>query len=106
MFFDSGKSTLKAESEKELENLLSILNEIPTLKIEISGHTDNVGSAKFNKSLSEKRAKAVVDYLISKGISADRLTYVGYGFDQPIASNDTPEGRQQNRRTEFKVISR
>ena len=106
IFFDSGKSTLKAESEKELDNLLTILNEIPTLKIEISGHTDNVGSAKFNKSLSEKRAKAVVDYLISKGISADRLTYVGYGFDQPIASNDTPEGRQQNRRTEFKVISR
>lgn len=106
IFFDSGKSTLKEESQKELDNLLEILNEVPTLKIEISGHTDNVGSAKFNKSLSEKRAKAVVDYLVSKGISADRLTYVGYGFDQPIATNDTPEGRQQNRRTEFKVLSR
>jgi len=106
IFFDSGKSTLKDESQKELENLLAILNEVSTLKIEISGHTDNVGSSKFNKSLSEKRAKAVVDYLISKGISADRLTFVGYGLDQPIATNDTPEGRQQNRRTEFKVISR
>jgi outer membrane protein OmpA-like peptidoglycan-associated protein/tetratricopeptide (TPR) repeat protein len=106
IFFDSGKATLKPESQKELENLINILNEVKTLKIEISGHTDNVGSAKFNKALSERRAKAVVDYLISKGISADRLTYKGYGFDQPIATNDTPEGRQQNRRTEFKVISR
>lgn len=106
IFFDSGKSTLKPESEKELENLLKLLNEIPTLKIEISGHTDNVGSAAFNKNLSEKRAKAVVDYLVGKGINADRLTFMGYGFDQPKASNDTPEGRQENRRTEFKVLSR
>lgn len=106
IFFDSGKSTLKAESEKELENLLKMLNEIPTLKIEISGHTDNVGSATFNKNLSEKRAQAVVDYLVGKGINADRLTFIGYGFDQPKASNDTPEGRQENRRTEFKVLSR
>lgn len=106
IFFDSGKSVLKPESEKELENLLKMLNDIPSLKIEISGHTDNVGSAKFNKDLSEKRAKAVVDYLVGKGINADRLTYVGYGFDQPKASNDTPEGRQENRRTEFKVLSR
>ncbi|MBN2746058.1 MAG: OmpA family protein [Bacteroidales bacterium] len=106
IFFDSGKSTLKPESEKELENLLKLLNEIPTLKIEISGHTDNVGSATFNKNLSEKRAKAVVDYLVGKGVNADRLTFVGYGFDQPKASNDTPEGRQENRRTEFKVLSR
>ncbi len=106
IFFDSGKSTLKPASQKELQNLIDILNQIPTLKIEISGHTDNVGSSAFNKKLSERRAKAVVDYLVSKGISADRLTYVGYGEDQPIATNDTPEGRQQNRRTEFKVLSR
>lgn len=106
IFFDSGKSTLKPESQKELENLMKMLNDIPTLKIEISGHTDNVGAAAMNKKLSQDRAKAVVDYVVSKGINADRLTFVGYGFDQPKASNETPEGRQENRRTEFKVLSR
>jgi outer membrane protein OmpA-like peptidoglycan-associated protein/tetratricopeptide (TPR) repeat protein len=106
IFFDSGKSTLKKESEAELATLLKMMNDVPTLKIEISGHTDNVGSATFNKKLSERRAKAVVDYLIGKGISNDRMTFVGYGFEKPKASNDTPEGRQENRRTEFKVLSR
>ena len=105
IFFESGKSKLKKESEVELATLLKMLNDQPTMKIEISGHTDNVGSASFNKKLSENRAKAVVDYLIEKGINADRMKYVGYGFDQPRASNDTPEGRAENRRTEFKIIS-
>jgi outer membrane protein OmpA-like peptidoglycan-associated protein len=76
------------------------------LNIEISGHTDNIGSAAYNKTLSEDRAKAVVNYLTKKGISADRLTYKGYGFDQPVAPNNTEEGRQQNRRTEFKVLKK
>ncbi|OIP01152.1 MAG: hypothetical protein AUJ98_05380 [Bacteroidetes bacterium CG2_30_33_31] len=106
IFFDSGKSTLKPESQSELDNLIKIMTDFPSLKIEISGHTDNVGSASFNKTLSESRAKEVVNHLISKGISADRLTFKGYGFDEPRATNDTPEGRQQNRRTEFKVLSR
>lgn len=106
IFFDSGKSTLRPESEPELANLLKFMTEIPTLKIEISGHTDNVGSAAVNKKLSEARAKAVVDYMITKGVATDRMTYKGYGFDQPVASNDTAEGKQQNRRTEFKVLSR
>jgi len=76
------------------------------LKIEISGHTDNIGSAAYNKTLSQNRAKSVVDWLVSKGIKSDRLTFVGSGFDKPIATNDTEEGRQMNRRTEFKIISK
>lgn len=106
IFFDFDKATLRAESKAELDRLTKMLTDMPTLKIEISGHTDNIGSAAYNKTLSENRAKSVVDYLVKAGISADRLTYKGYGFDQPIATNDTEEGRQQNRRTEFKVVSK
>ena len=72
--------------------------------MEVSGHTDNVGGAAYNKNLSEARAKAVYDYFIANGVSADRLSYAGYGMDRPIAPNDTPEGRQQNRRVELNVI--
>jgi outer membrane protein OmpA-like peptidoglycan-associated protein len=106
IFFDFNKSTLRPESKNELENLVQLMKDNPTLKIEISGHTDNVGSATYNKTLSQARAKAVVDYLIAAGISSNRLTSVGYGFDKPIAPNDTDEGRQLNRRTEFKIISK
>ena len=76
------------------------------LKIEISGHTDNIGSNEYNKKLSKDRAKAVVDYLIVQGIDEGRLTYAGYGESQPISDNDTEVGRQENRRTEFKVLSK
>jgi outer membrane protein OmpA-like peptidoglycan-associated protein/tetratricopeptide (TPR) repeat protein len=106
IFFDFDKSTLRDESFPELERLLKLLNDFPTLKIEISGHTDNKGSAAYNKTLSENRAKTVVDYLVGKGIVKDRLTFMGYGFDKPVATNDTDEGRQLNRRTEFKIISK
>jgi outer membrane protein OmpA-like peptidoglycan-associated protein/tetratricopeptide (TPR) repeat protein len=106
IFFATGKSTLKKESKGELDNLLKLMNEAPTLKLEISGHTDNTGSDAVNQRLSEARAKAVVDYLVQHGISADRLTYKGYGSSQPVADNSTKEGRQKNRRTEFKVIAR
>ena len=106
IFFDFNKSVLRPESIPELERLIKLMNEFPTLKIEISGHTDNIGTAAYNKTLSENRAKSVVDYLVSKGILKDRLTFMGYGFDKPIATNDTDEGRQQNRRTEFKIISK
>jgi outer membrane protein OmpA-like peptidoglycan-associated protein len=105
IFFDFNQASLRPESINELQRLIKLMNEISTLKIEISGHTDNIGSSQYNKTLSERRAKAVVDYLIENGISANRLTYKGYGFDMPVAPNDTDEGRQQNRRTEFKVIS-
>lgn len=106
IFFDFDKATLRPESSNELERLTKLLNDVPTLKIEISGHTDSKGADAYNKTLSNNRAKAVVDYLISKGIAADRLTSVGYGEEQPIDSNDTEEGRQMNRRTEFKIISK
>ncbi|HXC05788.1 MAG TPA: OmpA family protein [Bacteroidia bacterium] len=106
IFFDFDKSTLRPESTNELERLTKLLQDVPTLKIEISGHTDNKGSADYNQKLSESRAKAVVDYLTGKGITADRLQYKGYGLTQPMAPNDTDEGRQLNRRTEFKVLSK
>jgi outer membrane protein OmpA-like peptidoglycan-associated protein/tetratricopeptide (TPR) repeat protein len=106
IFFDLGKATLRSESINELERLKALLTEIPTLKIEISGHTDSRGSDAGNQQLSENRAKAVVDYLIKNNIAADRLTYKGYGKTQPIAPNDTEANMQLNRRTEFKVIGK
>ena len=106
IFFDFAKATLRNESTAELDRLTKLMNEMPELKIEISGHTDNKGSAKANQALSERRAKTVVDYLLGQGILKDRLTYKGYGQTQPIATNDTDEGRQLNRRTEFKITGK
>lgn len=106
IFFDFDKATLKKESTAELEKLLSIMNEVPTLKIEVSGHTDNKGSADYNKKLSERRAKAVVDYLVAKGVSPERLGYAGYGMGRPLVSNDDESGRQLNRRTEFEITGK
>jgi len=103
IFFDTGKSEIKTESSAELERLVKLLKDVPSLKIELSGHTDNTGSASGNKKLSQARASAVVTYLSSKGISKSRLTAVGYGDTKPIATNSTNEGRQQNRRTEFEI---
>lgn len=104
IYFDFDKSTLRSESYKELDKLLQFLRDNPTMHVEISGHTDSKGTAAYNKQLSTKRAKVVVDYLVGKGISASRLTHQGYGFDKPVASNDTEAGRQLNRRTEFKIL--
>jgi outer membrane protein OmpA-like peptidoglycan-associated protein/tetratricopeptide (TPR) repeat protein len=106
IFFDFDKATLRPESTNELERLTKLLNDVPTLKIEISGHTDSKGADAYNKTLSNNRAKAVVDYLVTKGIPAARLTSVGFGEEQPIDTNDTEEGRQMNRRTEFKILSK
>ena len=106
IFFDFNKATLRPESISELDRLYKLMKDTPGLRIEISGHTDNIGSKSYNKKLSEKRAKAVVDYLVEKGIDKSRLAFAGYGFAQPIASNDTPIGRQKNRRTEFKVLEK
>jgi outer membrane protein OmpA-like peptidoglycan-associated protein/Tol biopolymer transport system component len=106
IFFDFDKATLRPESTNELERLTKLLQDVPTLKIEIGGHTDSKGADDYNKKLSDNRAKAVVTYLIGKGIAADRLTSAGYGEEQPIATNDTDEGRQMNRRTEFKILSK
>ena len=81
------------------------MNDAPKLKIEISGHTDNTGSAAMNENLSQQRANAVVAYIVTKGIDTSRLTAKGYGSKKPIATNDAESGRQQNRRTEFKITS-
>lgn len=105
IFFDTDKFDLKTASTIELDRLVNLLNRFPNLKIEIGGHTDNVGTESANLTLSKNRAKAVMDYLISKGIRAERLSSKGYGERKPIASNETAEGRAQNRRTEFKVVS-
>lgn len=105
IFFDSGKSDFKAESIVELENIDKLLASNPNLKVQINGHTDNLGAAATNKVLSLKRATAVVDYLVSKGITASRLTAKGYGSDRPIVSNDDEEGgREINRRTEIEIL--
>ena len=104
IFFDYNKSTLQPESYAELDRVVEILSKQPNLKIEISGHTDNQGSLKYNTDLSESRAKTVVDYLIGKGIAENRLTYKGYAYEKPIATNDTEEGRSANRRVEFKIL--
>ncbi|MCB0806168.1 MAG: OmpA family protein [Bacteroidales bacterium] len=106
IFFDFNKATLREESVAELDRLYKLMQETPSLKIEISGHTDNVGSATYNQKLSENRAKAVVDYLLDKGVSESRLKYKGYGFEKPVASNETEAGRQQNRRTEFEIMEK
>jgi len=106
IFFEFGKSTLKPESFIQLDNVVLLMKSTPGLRIEISGHTDNVGSAKANQKLSEDRARAVVDYLISRGIELARLESKGYGFAQPVASNSTPDGRTQNRRVEFKIVGK
>ncbi|RSK45899.1 OmpA family protein [Hymenobacter perfusus] len=106
IFFDFDKATLRKESTNELERLQKLLVETPALRLEISGHTDNVGKAEYNKDLSQRRAKAVVDYLVAKGIDKGRLTFAGYGDTQPVASNASKAGRQLNRRTEFKVTGK
>lgn len=84
--------------------LISFLQNNPKIKIEIGGHTDNIGSEEYNLNLSETRAKAVYEFLIKNGIEKSRLTFQAYGFSKPIDNNETPEGRANNRRTEFKVL--
>ncbi len=102
--FEANSFKLLPISLIELDKLLQILIENPSLKVEISGHTDNLGNATENIKLSTYRAKAVVDYLVNKGIAANRLTYKGFGSTKPIADNGTEKGRAKNRRTEFTVV--
>jgi len=105
IFFETNKFQLDPKSQAELDKIIQLLTENPTLKIEISGHTDNVGKPSDNLSLSNNRAKSVVTYLIGKGIVSQRLVAKGYGETKPVAGNTTEEGRAKNRRTELKVIS-
>ena len=99
IFFETAKATLLEASLAELDRLAEALNRHPNLRLEVGGHTDAVGSDTDNQLLSERRAKAVYDYLVQRGVNADRLTYRGYGESHPVADNDTPEGRAKNRRT-------
>lgn len=105
IFFETAKYNLLPESFKSLDNLVKVLNEVPDLKVEISGHTDWVGDDAYNEKLSQNRAQSVVDYLIEHGIDKEKLEAKGYGETQPRATNKTPEGRQQNRRVEFKALN-
>ncbi len=103
IFFELGQAKLLKQSFPSLDSLFELLVKSPLMKIQINGHTDNKGTESMNLQLSENRAKSVVNYLISKGISPDRLTYKGFGSAMPRATNDTEEGRMQNRRVEFTV---
>jgi outer membrane protein OmpA-like peptidoglycan-associated protein len=103
IFFDHDKFTLKPESMIELNRLADLLKKNPQIRIEIGGHTDNTGTRKYNETLSENRAKAVIDYLVTQGIQASRLSSRGYADTQPIADNNSEEGKALNRRTEFKI---
>ncbi len=104
ILFDTGKSSIKAESTSVMVDIIQILNEYPNAKFTVEGHTDSVGSEKLNQKLSEERANSVRNFLIDKGISASRLTAIGYGEAKPIATNNTRAGRAQNRRVEINLI--
>jgi len=109
IFFDFDKATLRPISNVEIKNLVSIMNKYPTMKVEISGHTDNKGNNGYNKKLSEERAQAVVARLIASGIDAKRMKAKGYGETMPAVNNEKADGsddadaRQLNRRVEFKI---
>lgn len=102
--FEHGSARLSNDSDEVLDQIVEIMDEYSEYRLEISGHTDNTGRPGFNQELSETRAKACYDYLVDQGISSRRLSFVGYGEDRPIATNDTREGRQLNRRVEFNLI--
>jgi outer membrane protein OmpA-like peptidoglycan-associated protein len=104
IFFDLDKYDLKDKSVTELQKIVRFLKENPGLKVEVSGHTDNSGAETYNLQLSERRAQAVYNYLVANGIASERLRLRGYGAGKPIADNNTEEGKQKNRRIEFKLI--
>ncbi|MCB0410566.1 MAG: OmpA family protein, partial [Flavobacteriales bacterium] len=116
IFYDYNKATLRDASKNELDRLVKLLNENPTIKIELSAHTDSRGGDKYNQDLSQRRAQSCVDYLIKNGISADRLVSKGYGEEQLIISDaeiaklkfedEKEDAHQQNRRTEFKITGK
>ncbi|MCW8940180.1 MAG: OmpA family protein, partial [Flavobacteriales bacterium] len=110
ILYDYDSYEINEASKKELDKLITILKKNKGIGVELSSHTDDIGSAKFNLDLSQKRADAAVEYILSKGIEKKRIIAKGYGKAHPIAPNklpngdDNPEGRAKNRRTEFKVI--
>jgi outer membrane protein OmpA-like peptidoglycan-associated protein len=110
VYFEFNKATVLEESHASLDKLVRLMNDNPNAVVEIGGHTDDKGGDAYNQRLSEARAQAVVEYLVSQGIDRSRLMAKGYGKSQPIAPNknangsDNPAGRDKNRRTEFKVL--
>jgi OOP family OmpA-OmpF porin len=102
--FEYDSATLTAESRPVLDEVAADLKKYPRLKVELQGHTDSRGSDQYNLKLSQRRAEAVREYLIRQGVSPDQLTARGYGETQPKASNDTDEGRAENRRVDMKVL--
>ncbi|WP_405384679.1 OmpA family protein [Maribacter sp. LLG6340-A2] len=104
ILFDTGKSSIKAESTSVMVDIITILKEYPNAKFTVEGHTDSVGSEKLNQSLSESRALSVKEFLVDKGIEEFRLSAVGYGESKPIATNNTRAGRAQNRRVEINLV--
>jgi len=101
--FEFNKSRLRPDSKTVLDNVVEIMKRYPDMQVELAGHTDNVGSDAYNQKLSEQRAEAVRQYLINAGIPSGNMTAVGYGEKEPIATNDTDEGRELNRRTELRI---
>lgn len=104
ILFETGSSKLKKSSFEPLDKFAELLRKNPEIRIEVSGHTDNVGKAEMNKRLSRARAKSVRDYLVKQGVEAERMDYAGYGMEQPVESNKTKAGREKNRRVEVKVL--
>ena len=104
IFFETGKATLSPQSNVELEKAVDLLKTNPTMIIEVGGHTDNVGDDAYNMKLSHDRSKSVREYLVKAGIASERVQAKGYGESNPIATNDTEDGRKANRRTEFVIL--
>ncbi len=103
--FEAGSATLTANSKYELNSLIAVMERYPDMRIEISGHASSEGEAVMNQKLSENRAKAVYEFIINKGVTAERLEYIGYGESRPLVTNTTDEGRSENRRTEFRILA-
>jgi outer membrane protein OmpA-like peptidoglycan-associated protein len=106
IFYDYDKATLRPESVAELDRLVKLMNDNPSIKVELGGHTDSDGSDSYNEKLSQARSQSVVDYLKDKGVKTERLVAAGYGEKVPVAPNDTPENKQLNRRTELKILEK
>jgi outer membrane protein OmpA-like peptidoglycan-associated protein len=106
IFFETDSYVINPKSYTELDNLVSFLKQNTTVALQVEGHTDSVGTYKYNMDLSTKRAKAISDYLVNAGIQQNRITYKGYGFTKPIADNQTEEGRKLNRRTEILILKK
>jgi OOP family OmpA-OmpF porin len=103
VLFDFDKTAIKPDGAKILDRLIAFLKENPDKRVDLEGHTDSVGTEKYNQGLSERRAASVQDYLTKRGVNASRITMKGFGESKPIADNKTAEGRAKNRRVEIKV---